>query len=175
MREWVDHTVTRILSLHPRRVLEVGCSTGLLLFRIAPHCDHYLGIDPSETAIGHIRQQLTLDEQWSYVQLDNRAADTLYPLSVNAFDTVIINPVIQYFPSIEYLVNVLEQTIKQVKPEGSIFIGDVRSLPLLRAFHTSVQLYQASDALAIADLQERIRERVVHEGELLIDPTFLPL
>jgi amino acid adenylation domain-containing protein/thioester reductase-like protein len=172
MREWVDHTVTRILSLYPRRVLEVGCGTGLLLFRIAPSCDHYLGIDQSETAIGHIKQQLTLDEQWAHVQLDNRAADTLDHLNVNAFDTVIINSVVQYFPSVEYLVKVLEQTIKQVKPEGSIFIGDVRSLPLLRAFHTSIQLYQASDALAIADLQERIRERVAHEGELLIDPTF---
>jgi len=60
---------------------------------------------------------------------------------------VIINSVVQYFPSVEYLVKVLEQTIKQVRPEGSIFIGDVRSLPLLRAFHTSVQLYQASDTL----------------------------
>lgn len=172
MREWVDHTVTRILSLHPRRVLEVGCGTGLLLFRIAPHCDHYLGIDQSETAIGHIREQLRPDKQWSHVQLDNRAVDTLGHLNVNAFDTVIINSVVQYFPSVEYLVKVLEQTIKQVKPEGSIFIGDIRSLPLLQAFHTSVQLYQASDMLAIADLQERIRERVAHEGELLIDPTF---
>ncbi|NJR39854.1 MAG: AMP-binding protein [Leptolyngbyaceae cyanobacterium CSU_1_4] len=180
MQEWVDHTVTRIRSLHPRRVLEIGCGTGLLLFRIAPHCEHYLGIDPSETAIKHIQQQLTLHEHWSHVQLENRAADMLDDSNINAlntaldhaFDTVIINSVVQYFPSIEYLVKVLEQTLKQVKPEGSIFIGDVRSLPLLKAFHTSVQLYQASDTLAIADFQDRIQERVAHENELLIDPNF---
>ncbi|MBW4515829.1 MAG: amino acid adenylation domain-containing protein [Timaviella obliquedivisa GSE-PSE-MK23-08B] len=172
MQEWVDHTVTRILSLHPQRVLEIGCGTGLLLFRIAPHCEHYLGIDPSETAIKHIREHLILNEQWFHVQLDNRAADTLDHLKINAFDTVIINSVVQYFPSIEYLVKVLEQTLKQLNPGGSIFIGDVRSLPLLQAFHTSIQLYQAADDLAIADLQERIRERVAHESELLIDPTF---
>jgi amino acid adenylation domain-containing protein len=48
MHEWVDHTVDKILSLHPQRVLEIGCGTGLLLFRIAPHCDHYDGTDLSK-------------------------------------------------------------------------------------------------------------------------------
>ena len=36
MREWVDGTVARIRGLAPRRVLEIGCGTGLLLFRVAP-------------------------------------------------------------------------------------------------------------------------------------------
>ncbi|HXU07715.1 MAG TPA: amino acid adenylation domain-containing protein, partial [Blastocatellia bacterium] len=42
MRHWVEHTVERILSLEPRRVLEIGCGSGLLLFRIAPHCERYV-------------------------------------------------------------------------------------------------------------------------------------
>src|SRR5262249_32183789 len=36
MREWVDRTCERILALSPTRVLDIGCGTGLLLFRIAP-------------------------------------------------------------------------------------------------------------------------------------------
>ena len=36
MHEWVDNTVERILALHPRHVLEIGCGTGLLLFQVAP-------------------------------------------------------------------------------------------------------------------------------------------
>ena len=53
MREWVDSTVERILSLHPRRVLEIGCGTGLLLFRIAPHCTQILrhGLFPGGAAV----------------------------------------------------------------------------------------------------------------------------
>src|SRR5262249_47746291 len=39
MREWVDHTVARVLALGGRRILEVGCGTGLLLFRIAPRAE----------------------------------------------------------------------------------------------------------------------------------------
>ncbi len=42
MREWVDDAVNRVLLQQPRRVLEIGCGTGLLLFRIAPHCERYL-------------------------------------------------------------------------------------------------------------------------------------
>ncbi len=43
MREWRDQTVARIMSLQPRRVLEVGVGTGLLLSQLAPHCDTYWG------------------------------------------------------------------------------------------------------------------------------------
>jgi amino acid adenylation domain-containing protein len=50
MRQWVDNTVKRILALKPKRVLEIGCGTGLLLFRIAPHCVEYYGTDFSEAA-----------------------------------------------------------------------------------------------------------------------------
>ncbi|MGH3930518.1 MAG: amino acid adenylation domain-containing protein, partial [Pseudonocardiaceae bacterium] len=39
MREWREQTVARILSLRPRRVLEIGAGTGLVLSQLAPHCD----------------------------------------------------------------------------------------------------------------------------------------
>ncbi|MHC5932479.1 class I SAM-dependent methyltransferase, partial [Nostoc sp.] len=45
MREWVDNQVEQILALQPKRVLEIGCGTGLILFRIAPHCTKYWGTD----------------------------------------------------------------------------------------------------------------------------------
>ena len=51
--EWKkdDHTtVDDILALKPRRVLEIGCGTGLLLFRVAPHCESYVGVDFSAPA-----------------------------------------------------------------------------------------------------------------------------
>ena len=39
MCEYVDRTVERILALGPRKILEIGCGTGLLAFRLVPHCD----------------------------------------------------------------------------------------------------------------------------------------
>ena len=38
MKEWVEATVQRIQQLKPERVLEIGCGTGLLLFRLSPQC-----------------------------------------------------------------------------------------------------------------------------------------
>jgi amino acid adenylation domain-containing protein/thioester reductase-like protein len=173
MREWVDYTVERILSLRPNRVLEIGCGTGLLLFRLASHCSHYFGTDISAEAVHYIEQQLRRkDADWSQVKLANRAADALEGVEIEAFDTVVINSVIQYFPSIDYLMRVLEQAVKAVKPGGCIFVGDVRSLPLLEAFHTSVQMYQALDSLPKAQLQQRVHERMTQDKELVIDPAF---
>src|SRR5207237_516123 len=59
MREWVDNTVQRILSLKPNRILELGCGTGLLMFRLAPQCSHYHASDFSKTAIEYIQEQLS--------------------------------------------------------------------------------------------------------------------
>ena len=173
LREWLDHTVYRILSLQPNRVLEIGCGLGLLLFRIAPKCEHYFGTDISAEAVDYIEQNLNSKEQkWSQVKLATRAADAIDEVETEAFDTVVINSVIQYFPSIDYLVRVLERAVKAVKPGGRIFVGDVRSLPLLEAFHTSVQRYQAPDSLTKAQLHKRVQERMTQDKELVIDPAF---
>ncbi|PSM49079.1 amino acid adenylation protein [Chroococcidiopsis sp. CCALA 051] len=173
VREWVNYTVERIRSFRPQRVLEIGCGMGLLLFQIAPCCSHYLGIDLSAEAIHRIQQQLQHSgEDWSHVVLEQRAAHELEDLEHGMFDTIIINSVIQYFPSVDYLVKVLEKAIKLVSPKGQVFIGDVRSLPLLEAFHTSVQLSQSPASLTTSQLQQRIQERILLERELVIHPDF---
>ncbi|MCC5610103.1 amino acid adenylation domain-containing protein [Nostoc sp. CHAB 5834] len=172
MREWVDKTVERILSLQPQRVLEIGCGMGLLLFRIAPHCSYYFGMDISEKAIAYIQQQLKQNQQQicSQVKLALSTADSLDQLEAEVYDTVILNSVIQYFPNVDYLVDVIEKAVKVVKSGGYIFIGDVRSLPLLEAFHTSVQLYQAPDSLSVEQLRQHIQKHIAQDSELVIDP-----
>ena len=61
MHEWVDGTVERILALSPKRVLEIGCGTGLLLFRVAPACDRYVGVDLAQHALDRIAGALADD------------------------------------------------------------------------------------------------------------------
>jgi amino acid adenylation domain-containing protein/thioester reductase-like protein len=173
--EWVDKTVERIVSLRPQRVLEIGCGKGLLLFRIAPHCSHYVGTDISAEAIYHIEQQLKNDQKdWSHVTVSEGAAHKLEGLEPASFDTVIINSVIQYFPSVDYLLQVIERIVKLIKPGGQIFIGDIRSLPLLETFHTAIQLSQATSSLPSHQLQQIIRERIFHDRELVLHPDFFP-
>src|SRR5262249_32100297 len=148
MREWVDRSVERILALRPRRVLEIGCGTGLLLFRVAPNCERYLATDLSPAVIGQLRDELAR-QHLQQVTLMERSADDLDGLEEGSFDLVIINSVTQHFPDAEYLIRVLEGALRVLAKGGRVFVGDVRSLPLLEAFHTSVQLHPAAASLPL--------------------------
>ena len=174
MRQWVNNQVAQILALQPKRVLEIGCGTGLLLFRIAPHCTKYCGTDFSQASLDYIRQQIEASDvvPLPQVTLLQRMATDFEGVEAEAFDAVILNSVVQYFPSIDYLVRVLEGAVKALAPGGYIFIGDVRSLPLLQAFHSSVQLYQAEPSLTREQLQQRVQIQIFQETELVIDPAF---
>ena len=50
MREWVDRTVRHVLERQPRRVLEIGAGTGLILAEVAQHCESYWATEVSATA-----------------------------------------------------------------------------------------------------------------------------
>jgi len=171
MREWIDHTVQRVLSLRPERVLELGCGTGLLLSRIAPHCRQYCGTDFSPNALNYVQQFVTA-QNLRGVTLLQQSAEDFSGIEAGTFDTVILNSVIQYFPDVNYLLKVLEGVVRIVKPGGHIFLGDVRSLPLLETFHSCVQLHQAPPSLPVSQLRQRIQKSLLEEEELLVAPGF---
>ncbi|MGD0677709.1 MAG: MupA/Atu3671 family FMN-dependent luciferase-like monooxygenase [Polyangiaceae bacterium] len=177
MREWLDATTERVLAAarergpHPS-VLEIGCGSGMLLFGMARHCSRYVGVDPSDAVLSQIRPQLE-SRGLSHVRLERLRADEIDALDGEAaFDAVVINSVIQYFPDAEYLANVLQVAYARLAPGGAIFVGDVRSLQHLPSFHASVELARSADAAALAEVSERVRRRVAAEAELVVDPAF---
>jgi len=170
MQEWRDTTVDKILELAPKRVWEIGCGSGMLLFKIAPHCQHYLGTDFAPDALQYIEQHLEQQSLKEKVTLKTSAAHQFDGIKTNAYDLVIINSVIQYFPSWDYFLSVIDGAIKTVTNQGKILIGDVRNLHLLEAFHTASEFYRAPDDLSIKDLHQQIQKSIRTEEELLIDP-----
>ncbi len=171
MHEWVERAVERILATGPQRVLEIGCGSGLLLFRIAPHCRCYLGTDLSQAALDTIAGALPgWDSGGAEIELERRAAHQLEDLGRERFDTVILNSVAQYFPSAGYLVRVLETASELVAPGGRIFVGDVRDLSLLEDFHTSVERARSAAEPAAGELRQRAAQAMLQEQELVVDP-----
>jgi len=171
MRAWVENTVTQIIALKPKRVLEIGCGSGLLLLRIAPTCERYWGTDFAEAALAGLQQQverLALPQ----VSLFQKFADDFTGIEPDSCDVVILNSVIQYFPSADYLLRVLEGAVRALVLGGYLFLGDLRNYALLEAFHTSVQLYQAPDDLPVTHLRQRLSQQLRREEELLLAPSF---
>jgi len=62
--------------------------------------------------------------------------------------------------------------VDAVAPGGAVFLGDVRSLPLLGAFHASVELFKADPLLSAAELRRRAQLQADQETELAVHPEF---
>ncbi|MFJ9852283.1 non-ribosomal peptide synthase/polyketide synthase [Streptomyces sp. NPDC101150] len=173
MREWRDATVARILALRPRRVLEVGVGTGLLLSGIAPHCEAYWATDFSSTAIDALAAQVAREERLAgRVVLETRPAHDTDGLPVGWFDTIVLNSVVQYFPSADYLADVIDRLMRLLAPGGALFVGDVRNLRLLRPLATAVQLHRADDGADLSAVRRAVEQALLVEKELLVDPDF---
>ncbi|MEF9673280.1 class I SAM-dependent methyltransferase [Pseudomonas sp. PCH446] len=158
-------------NLLPRSLLDVGVGVGLLLRNLAPSVEAYLGIDVSQTALAAAKQSLsTVEHAQCRVELIHGDAGELSSVTTGAADTVVINSVIQYFPSSEYLERVVTEAARVVSPHGQVFIGDVRHLGLLEAFHATVQLEKAAPLTTAAELINNIARNVKEEGELCLAP-----
>ena len=175
MREWREATLDRIRSLRPRRILEIGVGSGLLLSRLAPDCAEYWGTDLSEEAVRALDAQVSaVPELADRVTLLARPAHDLIGLPEGHFDTVVVNSVIQYFPGGDYLTGVLRDAAALLAPGGAVFVGDVRNLRLLRTLSAAVESGRARDE---ADddkeaLRAAVDRAVAWEGELLVDPDY---
>ncbi|MEH1989379.1 MULTISPECIES: non-ribosomal peptide synthetase [unclassified Nostoc] len=174
VREWMDQTVERISALQPTHILEIGCGgSGLMLLRFAPHCTQYCATDISQNALNILQQQLNnLGQNLSGVSFIQKGADDFTGISADTFDAVFIVSVAQYFPSVDYLLKVLEGAVNVVEPGGFIFLGDVRNFSLLEAFHTSVQLHKAPASLSVENLQQLVQKQIFAEKQLVIDAAF---
>jgi thioester reductase-like protein len=173
MLEWRAATVDRIAALQPRRVLEIGVGSGLVLSQVAPQCERYVATDMSVSAIDNLARSLAqLQIPWrDRVQLLTRPAHMTDGLPQHYFDTIILNSVIQYFPNREYLAALIDTAMELLAPGGAVFIGDVRNHTLHGAFHTAIARARANTTDS-AEIQQRIRRGMLSETELLLAPEF---
>ncbi|MFE2531488.1 non-ribosomal peptide synthase/polyketide synthase [Streptomyces sp. NPDC059371] len=173
LREWRDATVARVRELRPRRILEIGVGSGLLLSRLAPACEEYWGTDLSEEAVRVLRAQVeSADGLAGHVRLDARPAHDTTGLPRGHFDTVVLNSVAQYFPGAGYLADVLRAAGDLLAPGGTLFVGDVRNARLLRCLRAAVETRRAADPEDKQALRAAVERSVAWEGELLLDPDF---
>jgi amino acid adenylation domain-containing protein len=173
MTEWVEEAVARIAAYRPRRVLEIGCGTGLVLARLAPGSAEYLATDFSSAALERLRSHLhSLDGGLGHVRLEQRTAEDFAGIGERSLDAVVLNSIVQYFPDAHYLATVVGRAVAATAEGGIVFVGDVRDLSLERAFHASVVLHRADRGASLVEVAAQVDERQGREPELLLDPAF---
>ncbi|GHE14136.1 non-ribosomal peptide synthetase [Streptomyces alanosinicus] len=174
MREWQDATLDRIRELPRRRVLEIGVGTGLLMAHLArdEEVHEYWATDFSAAVVAALTAQVEADPVLKEkVRLDRRGAEDTQGLPAGHFDTIIVNSVIQYFPSLAYLRTVVERALPLLAPGGSLLLGDLRNLDLARCFQTGIALARPGAAQGDREaLRRTVDQQVATETELLLSP-----
>ncbi len=172
VRECVDLAVGQVMDHRPTKMLEIGCGSGMLLFQLAGRVEHYYATDLSENAIEHIHASLVSKPYRDRVTCFRCDASDLKDVPVEEVDTVMIHSVIQYFPGIDYLTNLIRTLAERLPARARIFIGDVRDLRLLKAFHAAVLAHQCPPETSRERFAQMLSDRVRLEKELVIDPLY---
>ncbi len=129
--EMEEYSENALIKLKPylnknSRVLEIGCSSGLTLFKVAPFVEYYHGTDLSEKILTKTEEKAK-SMGWDNVFFTPMGAHDVDILK-DKYDIVIINSVIQSFKGHTYLTDVIEKSLKLLNPKGIIFFGDIQDL-----------------------------------------------
>jgi amino acid adenylation domain-containing protein len=126
MDEYGDNVLTKLGPLlNPdMRVLEIGCASGITMFRIAPGVGLYYGTDLSGIIIDRNRKKVQ-KEGHRNIELASLAAHEIDRIQEKNFDLVIMNSVVQCFHGHNYLRKVMKKVIDLLGQQGHIFIGDI--------------------------------------------------
>jgi acyl carrier protein/2-polyprenyl-3-methyl-5-hydroxy-6-metoxy-1,4-benzoquinol methylase len=126
MDEYGDNILKKLEPLlHPRvKVLEIGCASGISMYRMAPKVGFYYGTDLSRVIIEKNKKRV---EQGGCqnIKLSCAAAHEIGKLGENNFDLIIMNSVVQCFHGHNYLREVVKTCIDLLGESGYLFIGDI--------------------------------------------------
>ncbi|KAJ6437580.1 peramine synthetase [Purpureocillium lavendulum] len=174
MNEWLDNTLDSIRNgTTPQHVLEIGTGSGMILFNLIEGLQSYTGLDPSGQAVEFIIQALrSMPTIAGNISMYKATAMDISRLGQGLSpDVVVLNSVIQYFPSLAYLYGVVEQLV-QIPGVKTIFVGDVRSFSLYDEFLAARALHVTGGNASKDKLRRIMHDMKQAEGELLVDPAF---
>ena len=173
MRMWLDDTVSLVLSDNPGRVLEIGCGTGLIFYRLAGKVEKYFGVDLSRSSINQITNRIGKGlRNYGPVELWVSPAHEVSLPEGEQVDTILLNSMVQYFPGEGYLNIVIDKSLSLLNGKGRVIIGDVRDNRLLEMFKLRVQMEKLPSTANIPELKWAAEQGLLKENELCLSPEY---
>ncbi|KAJ4326740.1 Nonribosomal peptide synthetase 30 [Fusarium piperis] len=175
MNEWLDDTIATIRNGNSLgHVLEVGTGSGMIFFNILEGLKSYVGLDPSSRAVEYVTKAAKSIPSPAKTNIrihQGTAADVKKLPRPLRPDMVVINSVAQYFPSQEYLQELVKDLL-DIETVETIYFGDMRSWALYQQFGVSKALHQRQGKITRDDLRRSLRDIEDGEMEFLVDPGF---
>ena len=106
-----------LFDLQPKRVLEIGCGCGSLLYLFYKNNCEVFGIDYVPKAI-NIAQKIMPKGQFKCCDANNISFE-------GKFDLILSNSVFQYFDSLEYAKDVIKTSLSKLDINGNLIITDL--------------------------------------------------
>ncbi|MCP4155094.1 MAG: AMP-binding protein, partial [bacterium] len=169
--EMDEYSENVLLKLQPHltpntRILEIGCASGITMFRTAPHVGLYYGTDLSDVIIAENQKRVSR-ENMSNIKLQTLAAHQIDGVDEKDFDIIIINSVIQCFHGYNYLGKVLKKAVSLIKDKGLLFVGDIMDLDLKK------DLVNSLEAFKHAHSQDKYKTKTDLSAELFVSRDYL--
>lgn len=161
----------RILRWGPRKVLEIGCGTGLVLFRVAPHCERYDAVDFARQAVEYAGRQAQASGL-AQVTITHGSALEFTPTPGTLYDAIVLNSVVQYLPGPDVLARLLDRLTPYLAPHGFFFVGDVRDARLVQTAAVQRALRRASPRSQCGTVAAAALFEFERDDELCLDPAF---
>jgi amino acid adenylation domain-containing protein len=149
-----------------KRILEIGCASGISLTRLAPLAGLYVGTDLSRAILGWTEGEIArlgLDN----VHLRPYPAHETDRVEEGGFDVVILNSVIECFSGHNYLREVLRQAVARMADRGILFLGNLWDQDRKDEFVRSLVEFRN------ANLGKGYRTKIDRSEELFIARAFL--
>jgi len=168
MEEYQTNTLNKLSKYlsQKTRVLEVGCGSGLSLFKIAPKVAFYLATDLSKETLKKLKLR-SKKENLRNIQTLHAAAHEITKTKDKNFNLVIFNSVIHCFPGYRYLKKVIREIIELMQEEGVIFLGDVMDL------EKKQELEDYISSAANSETTELLRLKTDWSKELFVSRDFI--
>ncbi|KAK2757911.1 NRPS [Arachnomyces sp. PD_36] len=172
MQEWLNDTISTLRDgQKPGRVLEIGTGSGMILFNLGSGLQSYVGLEPSKSAAAFVNKAIeSIPDLAGKAEVHVGTATDTGRLSGLCPDLIVLNSVVQYFPTPEYLVRVVDSLV-QTPGIKRLFFGDIRSYATNRHFLAARAIHALGNDATKDAVQQKMAELEERDEEMLVDPT----